>query len=169
VVTLNVRPTVTKIIGFVDDPNPALRGSLTTPSISSKIPETQTREMESVLRVASGQTAILGGLMQDSFVGSRDGLPVASRIPIFGDLFSYRNDAAVKTELVVFLRPLVVRNATVEGDLGEFKRLLPDRDFFRDTRPPVPEFQEGLRRIQRGESPPLTPNPVVPDSPAAAK
>ena len=38
---------------------------------------TQTREMESVLQAcASGQTAILGGLMQDSFEGKRDGLPV---------------------------------------------------------------------------------------------
>ena len=50
--------------------------------------------MQSVLKVASGRTAILGGLMLDSFEGQRDGLPVASRIPILGDFFSYRNDTA---------------------------------------------------------------------------
>src|SRR5207253_7697953 len=66
-VTLNVRPTVTRIIGFVTDPNP----SLAVARVTSQIPETQTREMESVLKVGSGQTAILGGLMIDSFVGSR--------------------------------------------------------------------------------------------------
>ncbi len=167
IVTINVRPTVTRIIGFVEDPNPALRGTLTTPSISSKIPETQTREMESMLRVASGQTAILGGLMQDSFEGNRDGLPVASRLPIFGDLFSYRNDTTKKTELVVLLRPLVVRNASMDGDLSDFRRYVPDKDFFKDTRSPLPGFEDGLGRIQRGQMPDSQPNPVVPEAPVS--
>jgi MSHA biogenesis protein MshL len=166
VVTLNVRPTVTAKIGEVQDPNPSLRGTLTTPSIDSKIPVTQTREMESMLRVASGQTAILGGLMIDSFVGTRGGLPIASRIPIFGDLVSYRDEKSEKRELVIFLRPLVVRNASVDADLSDFRRHLPDRQFFKDTEAPLPEFQESLRRLQRGESPGTTPNPVVPESPA---
>ena len=116
---------------------------------------TQTREMESVLKVASGQTAILGGLMLDSFEGKRDGLPVASRIPIFGDLVSYRNDKATKTELVIFIRPVVIRDASMDGDLAAYRRYLPDRDFFRDTRPPAPSFEERLQRIERGEFPTL--------------
>ena len=165
VVTLNVRPTVTAKIGEVQDPNPSLRGTLTTPSIDSKIPVTQTREMESVLRVASGQTAILGGLMIDSFVGTRGGLPIASRIPFFGDLVSFRDDKAEKRELVIFMRPVVVRNASTDGDLSDYRRHLPDRQFFRDTEAPFPEFQEGLRSLQRGEGfkGRTTPNPVVPE------
>ncbi len=167
VVTLNVRPTITSLLGpGVRDPNPSLRGTIPGTSIESIIPETQTREMESLLRVASGQTAILGGLMVDGFKGSRDGIPMASRIPIFGDLFSYRDDKAQKTELVIFIRPLVVRNASVNGDLSEYRRHLPDRSFFKDTEAPLPEFQEGLRQMQRGEMPGTTPNPVVPPSPA---
>jgi general secretion pathway protein D len=166
VVTLNVRPTVTAKIGEVQDPNPSLRGTLTTPSIESKIPVTQTREMESVLRVASGQTAILGGLMIDSFVGTRGGLPIASRIPVFGDLVSYRDESANKRELVIFLRPVVVRQASVDADLGDYRHLLPDRKFFKDTEAPLPEFQRGLGDLQRGEMPRMTPVPVVPDPPA---
>ena len=166
VVTLNVRPTVTAKIGEVLDPNPSLRGTLTTPSIESRIPVTQTREMESVLRVASGQTAVLGGLMIDSFTGTRSGLPIASRIPVFGDLASFRDDNSEKRELVIFLRPLVVKNASVDADLSDYRRHLPDRLFFRDTEAPLPEFQEGLRRLQRGENPATSPNPVVPESPA---
>src|SRR6185436_5247370 len=46
-------------------------------------------EFESVLRVPSGSTAILGGLMEDKFDGNRGGLPVLSRIPFFGDLVSF--------------------------------------------------------------------------------
>jgi general secretion pathway protein D len=161
-VTLNVRPTVTKILRFVNDPNPALAVA----RVTSAIPVTQTREMESVLKVGSGQTAILGGLMLDSFDGKRDGLPMASRIPILGDLVSYRNDRTIKSELVIFIRPVVVRDASVQTDLADYRRFLPDREFFKDTVPPLPAFQESMRRLERGELPGTTPNPVVPEAPA---
>ena len=157
-VTLNVRPTVTRILSFVNDPNPAIPS--TTPN---RVPQTQSREMESVLKVGSGQTAILGGLMQDSFEGNRDGLPVASRIPFFGDLVSQRNDVAKKTELVIFIRPLVVKDASVLTDLAGYQRYVPGPDFFKDTQSPLPEVQEGLMKLQRGEMPGMKPNPVVPD------
>jgi general secretion pathway protein D len=158
-VTINVRPTVTRIIGTVNDPNPSLAAA----NVKSVIPITQTREMESVLKVGSGQTAVLGGLMLDSFEGRREGLPVASRIPIFGDLVSNRNDQATKSELVIFIRPVVIREASIEGDLAEYRRYLPNREFFKDTEPPLPKFQEGMRRLERGELPKGSPNAVVPD------
>jgi general secretion pathway protein D len=159
-VIINVRPTVTRIIGSVPDPNPALAAA----RVTSVIPVTQTREMESVLKVASGQTAVLGGLMLDSFEGRREGLPLASRIPIFGDLVSNRNDQATKSELVIFIRPVVIRDAGIEGDLADYRRYLPSRDFFKDTRPPLPEFQETMRRLEKGELPRGRPNPVVPEA-----
>lgn len=131
VVLLNVRPSVSRVIGYVNDPNPVLANA----RVTSRVPEIQTREMESVLRVASGQTAVLGGLMLDSFENNRDGLPILSRIPVLGDAASYRNDTARKSELVVFMRPIVVREASVESDLAEYRKLLPGRDFFRDPSP----------------------------------
>ena len=161
-VTINVRPTVTRIIDTVSDPNPALAAA----KVISLIPVTQTREMESVLKVASGQTAILGGLMLDSFEGKREGLPLASRIPLFGDLVSKRNDKTEKTELVIFIRPYVVRNASVEDDLAAFRKYLPDREFFRDTRSPLPCFEKGMQRLEdralSDDAPCVTPVPVVP-------
>ena len=166
VVTLNVRPTITSIIGSVQDPNPSLRGTIPGTSIESLIPVTRTREMESILRVASGQTAVLGGLMEDSFVGKRNGLPNVSRIPVFGDLFSYRDDKSVKKELVIFLQPQVVRQASTDGELANYRRLLPSNEFFKDTRPPLPEFQKAISDIERGEMPAMKPVPVVPEPPA---
>ena len=161
-VTINVRPTVTRIVRTVNDPNPALKAV----NVISAIPVTQTREMESVLKVASGQTAILGGLMIDRFEGKREGLPLASRIPFFGDLVSKRNDVTEKTELVIFIRPSVVRNASVEQDLSAYRRYLPDRDFFRDTQTPLPCVERGLQRLEDRalsfDSPCVTPMPVVP-------
>lgn len=132
VVTLNVRPSITAIASFAQDPNPDLKAA-----VPNLIPQLQTREFETVLRVASGQTAVLGGLMQDSFKATRDGLPVLSKIPIFGDAVSYRNDAGKKSELVVFIRPIVLRDANVETDLSEYKRYLPDGRFFKEAEPVV--------------------------------
>jgi general secretion pathway protein D len=144
-VTINVRPTVTRVIGTVQDPNPALKLA----NVVSSIPVTQTREMESVLKVSSGQTAVLGGLMLDTFESQRAGLPVASRVPVLGDLVSKRNDTTVKSELVVFIRPYVVRNASVEGDLAAYRRYLPDREFFKDTRNPFPCVDEALTNLEK--------------------
>ena len=131
IVTLNVRPSITKIIDFAADPNP----SLTRPN---QIPVIQTREFETVLRIPSGQIAVLGGLMQDSFEEKRDGLPILSRWKLIGDAVSYRNDTGRKTELVVFLRPIVIKDASVETDFSAYRRLLPDSKFFKEAEPLVP-------------------------------
>jgi general secretion pathway protein D len=144
-VVVNVRPTVTRIIGFIKDPNP----SLAFANVVSLVPETQTREMESMLRVTSGQTAVLGGLMTDSFEGSRDGLPIMARVPVIGDLFSNRNDKAQKAELVIFLRPIVIKEASVESDLSAYRQYLPDKEFFRDMQLPFPEVQKAIDEISQ--------------------
>ncbi|MFX4226726.1 MAG: type II secretion system protein GspD [Porticoccaceae bacterium] len=120
-VTLNVRPTISRIAGFVNDPNPVLAQE----GIVNQIPEIQIQEVESVLKVFSGQTAVLGGLMQDSLQTQTDGLPAISRVPILGNLFSYRDDSATKTELVIFIRPVVVRQPSIEADLSDYKKFLP--------------------------------------------
>jgi general secretion pathway protein D len=144
VITISLRPTVTRIIDQVADPNPSLAAA----KVTNNIPVTQTREMESVLRLQSGQTAVLGGLMMDSFEGKTTGLPVASRIPVFGDLFSQRNDQAIKSELVIFIRGIVVRDPSIESDLASYKRFVPDKDFFGDTRNPVPCFEKSLQNLE---------------------
>ena len=65
-VTLTVRPTVSRVLRFKDDPNPAL-------AIPNRVPEVQVREMESVLQVGTGQTVIPGIVY-----------PASSRVRIFG-------------------------------------------------------------------------------------
>lgn len=122
-VTLNVRPTISRIVGFVQDPNPALAVA----NVVSNVPVIQTREMESVLRVASGNIAVMGGLMQDTIDNLKDGVPLLSRLPGVGDAFAYRNEKTSKSELVIFIRPVVVRDASVQGDYRDFRSLLPDQ------------------------------------------
>jgi general secretion pathway protein D len=133
IVTLTVRPTISRISGFKQDPNPLLRldgnGNPLKDPIKNEVPEVQVREMESVLQLFSGQTAILGGLMQDSTQRDRNQVPGAGDLPRVGDLFAYRNENVSKSELVIFIRPVVVNNPSIDSDeLRHLRKLLPELD-----------------------------------------
>lgn len=121
VITLNVRPTISRIINYVNDPNPALAAV----GVNSEVPEIQVREVESILKVNSGDVAVIGGLMQDTVDESDSSVPFLATIPIIGRLFSYSDDSHSKTELVIFLRPKVIRHADINADLADFKSHLP--------------------------------------------
>jgi MSHA biogenesis protein MshL len=119
-VNINVRPTISRVLSFVRDPNPQLL------AIPSQIPQIQVREMESILQVSSGSTAVLGGLMQDEIVRNSDKVPGLSDVPGVGKVFTGKNNASQKTELVIFLRPTVIPNASLESDeLQSYKQYLP--------------------------------------------
>jgi len=125
-VTLTVRPTISRVLRFVNDPNPSLLSSSGVRLASNLVPEVQVREMESVLQVGSGQTVILGGLMQDAVRLNREQIPGADQIGVAGDFLRFRDELATKTELIIFLRPTVVTNPTLESDeLKFFQRFLP--------------------------------------------
>jgi len=123
-VSLNVRPTISRIIDFVNDPNPQLAAA----GVSNLVPQIQVREMESVLQVDSGQTVVLGGLMQDEVKNADKNLPKLSTLPLIGNLFQAKDDARKKTELVIFLRPTVIKNNSLESDeLKSYKQFLPEQ------------------------------------------
>ena len=119
-VTLNLRPTISRITGYAIDPSPALAPA----GVVNRIPEVQTREMESIMRVQSGNVAVLGGLMQDSRNNNSDEVPGFNRLPWLGNLFKYRDDTNKKTELVIFLRPTVLQDASLDGDFRDFRNVL---------------------------------------------
>ncbi len=121
-VILNVRPTISRVISYVRDPNPSLANS----NVESNVPQIQVREMDSLLRINSGQTAVLGGLIQDNVDLNKSGTPFLSEVPHLGDLFSYRNNVINRTELVIFLRPRVIRDPGVDGELADYRRYLPE-------------------------------------------
>ena len=121
-IVLSVRPTIRRKVADATDPNPALL----TPNL---IPVFETRELDSMLRIQSGQTAVLGGLMQDSVENIEDGIPGLNRIPLIGWLFAQQRKVNRKTELVIFLRATVIRDASVDGDYGRFRGLLPTENF----------------------------------------
>ncbi|MFY9329387.1 MAG: pilus (MSHA type) biogenesis protein MshL [Georgfuchsia sp.] len=122
-IILNVRPSISSISGFTTDPNPDLV------TIQNRVPQIQTREIESVMRLSNGEIAVLGGLMQESSNYQTGKIPGAGSIPFWGELFTKRDNATSKSELVVFLRPVVVENPSITGDYGELRSYLPAADF----------------------------------------
>ncbi|MEN9479899.1 MAG: hypothetical protein RLZZ298_1294 [Pseudomonadota bacterium] len=127
-VTLNVRPVISRVVREINDPNPALRQF--NPPIINKIPIIQTREMESVMRIQGGEIAVLGGLMQDAGTDGEDAVPGLRAIPGLGELFKQKSQIRSKSELVVFLRPVVVQDSSVRGDYKGYKSLLPSEEMF---------------------------------------
>src|SRR5687767_14773148 len=147
-VVLNLRPTISRKIGDVPDPNPALAAA--NPPVTSLIPVIQTREMESVLRLQSGQVGVLGGLMQDASSTTEDSIPGVRDLPGLGVLLGQRRDSNQKTELVIFLRPMVIRDPSTDGDFAAYRTHLPGAAYFTK---PIP----GSRNL-RPEGPPGPPD-----------
>jgi MSHA type pilus biogenesis protein MshL len=128
-VSLTVRPTVTRLRpgqNFVPDPNPSLCDANRQNCIVNNVPQIQVREMESILQVGSGQTVVLGGLMQDDEQRNRQQVPGADELSAAGELLRFREESVSKSELMIFLRPIVVANPSLESDeLKFFQRFLP--------------------------------------------
>jgi MSHA type pilus biogenesis protein MshL len=125
-VTLNVRPSISSIAELKQDPNPALAAN----NIRNLVPQIRMREIESMMRIESGDIAVLGGLMEDRLDNRVGRLPVLGDIPFIGEVFNNRANSSAKTELVVLLRPTVIRDASIEGDFSSFRDALPKKDFF---------------------------------------
>jgi len=121
-VSLNIRPTISRITGFAIDPAPRLAQA----EFDNLIPEIQVREIESLLQVLNGRTIVLGGLMQNEITNTTNGVPGLSSIPKIGGLFSYNSDELVKTELVIFLRPSIVIGGTNPAGTKNARDYYPD-------------------------------------------
>jgi general secretion pathway protein D len=125
-VLLNIRPSISRKFGEVFDPNPDLQRL----GVQNAIPVIRTREMESMIRVENGNIAVMGGLMEDGLENNDAAIPLVARIPLVGNFFQNRDDTRRKTELVVFLRPIVIKNASIDGDFSGYRDRLPQQNFF---------------------------------------
>jgi general secretion pathway protein D len=116
-------------------------------------PTTTKRTIESTILVDDGNIVVLGGLLQDTYAGNAEKVPGLSSVPILGNLFKSESRSRAKTNLMVFLRPVVVR------DTKDTERLSMDRyDLMRS----------GLKENQPAPSSmvPINEAPTLPLAPA---
>jgi general secretion pathway protein D len=86
-------------------------GSL-TPTISQ-------RRVHSTIAVTSGQTVLLGGLISEQDNKSMDGLPGLRHISFIGDLFGSTNGSTQRSEIIIFIKPQIIRNGLDAQSVAE--------------------------------------------------
>lgn len=86
-----------------------------TPTISQ-------RKVSSTVSVTSGQTVMLGGLISERQQRGRDGLPILGDLPVIGDVFRSNQNSATRTELIILIRPQVIRDSLDAQQIAEQMR-----------------------------------------------
>ncbi len=130
-------------------------------STSSAGPSTTKRSIESQVVVEDGQIIVLGGLIEDRFVETRTKVPLLGDIPWLGALFRSESREKRRTNLMVFLRPIVMRDA------DSTTRFSVDRyDQMRSRQTAAQPAQSFVAPIN--EAPVLPPLPEFPSAPARA-
>jgi len=117
-------------------------------------PSTEKASIETTVSVDDGQILVLGGLLKDEFADSEGRVPGLGSLPLIGNLFKNTGRSRVKTNLMVFLRPVIMRNQETAD------RITLDRyDHFRTLQESVkPESKFAL---------PDTGTPMLPANPTA--
>jgi general secretion pathway protein D len=128
---------------------------------SSAGPILSKRALESTVVVDDNQIVVLGGLIQDSLTDGTQKLPYAGDVPVLGSLFRYDTRTRQKTNLMVFLKPTIVR-----GPVGGREMTSERYDYLRDAQQQV---APGERWFWKDRSAPqMPPEGTMPGTPAAA-
>jgi len=96
--------------------------SVAAGSTGSLTPTISQRRVKSSIAVASGQTVLLAGLISETETKQRQGIPLLDSIPGVGDAFSHQNTSRARTELILFIRPTVIRDAVDAHVIAEEMR-----------------------------------------------
>jgi len=137
-VTLHVHPSISEVTDQ--------QKTVTVGNVTQQLPLafSTVRESDSIVRARSGQVIVIGGLMQESTNDQDAKTPFLGDLPGVGRLFTHKKNASVKSELVILLKPVVVRSADEWNDellksRGNIKEL---RDVMNE--PPPESFLDDL-------------------------
>ena len=117
--TLQVRPQISEggaIRLQIYQEASAVVGNTETAASGNSV--TTKRSIESTVLIDDGNIIAIGGLVEDSYAGGEEKVPFLGDLPVAGSLFRYNNRKRSKTNLVVFLRPVILRDSTSYADLS---------------------------------------------------
>lgn len=113
-IIMMLRPTLSRVQKEVEDPAVAIKSQQ---KVKSTVPVVQLRELDSVLKMKSGQVLIMGGLMEDRSEYTTSSVPVADSVPFLGEFAKGKEDERQVTELVIFLTARIAEDPyIVEAD-----------------------------------------------------
>ena len=84
--------------------------NVTNPDVTTLTPTVSQRKVKSSIAVASGQTVLLAGLISDRHTKERSGIPLLDQLPNLGDAFAHKQGSVERVELIMFIRPQVIRD-----------------------------------------------------------
>ncbi|AWB20467.1 type II secretion system protein GspD [Methylobacterium currus] len=151
-VILSVTPRVNKNGLVVLDINQEVSDVVPTTTSQIDSPTIRQRRVATSVAVNDGHSLAIGGMVQEKAQITNENLPVLSDLPVIGAAFRNRVDERVRTELLVFIRPRVIRG-TVEADRiaedfrHQFRAMMPVRPV--RPPPPLPAAHEGSQGILR--------------------
>ena len=107
-ITLNVKPVLSKLNGFADDPV----------NKGNKVPQMVKRTLDTTAKIQDEEVLVIGGLMSDDSSVNETGVPFLNRIPILGYLFKSNSQTSRVTETVIFIKATIINsgNATSKSD-----------------------------------------------------
>lgn len=120
-VLMAIRPTISKIVKQIEDPL----------NDGNFIPQMAVQEIDSIVKIQSGQTLVMGGLMRDQNIAAQTGIPVLNELPVLGLLFRNHVDNVNKSELVILLHATIVPGSSNADEMD--KKIY--REFGQDRRP----------------------------------
>lgn len=100
-ITLSVNPSVSEVVGV---------NSLTLPQASATLPVVDRRDLDTVVRLRSGQTLVLAGIIKTRENNTDRGVPWLRKIPLLGNLFTKKEKSKTHTELAIFITPTLIEN-----------------------------------------------------------
>jgi type II secretory pathway component GspD/PulD (secretin) len=130
-ITMNIRPTLSRIVDNVTDPAVAFLNSINNSTFASTVPVVEVREMDSILKIKSGEVMVIGGLMEERTENNDSGVPFVSSVPWVGNLFKSTLRKKNLVQTVIFIKATIVptSNSVVNEDKDFYKT------FTRDPRP----------------------------------
>jgi MSHA type pilus biogenesis protein MshL len=124
VITLAVNPSISEIAEqrSFQLPNP---GGVAADQVTATLPVVDRRDLDAVVRIRSGETMVLAGIIRSKETTDNRGVPWVRNIPLLGKLFSKTEKSLSRTELAIFITPtLMEETSQVEGErLGAERRL----------------------------------------------
>ncbi|MGJ5009622.1 type II secretion system secretin GspD [Bradyrhizobium oligotrophicum] len=93
--------------------------NVATQTATSLTPTVSQRKVKSAISVANGQTVLLAGLISEQQNGNRNGIPGLDEIPVLGDAFSHQGKKGTRTELIIFIRPQIIRDGSDAHQVAE--------------------------------------------------
>ena len=122
-IILSLRPSLTRVVGFA---NSSAEGE----EVIQRVPIISVKEIESLMLLNDGETAVLGGLIEDVQEDTDTQIPGLGDLPGLGNLFKNVDQTSRRVEYVIFVSADVIKNPSLHGDYSDYKQYLPSDEVF---------------------------------------